>query len=79
MQLLLELQALALLRLSRILRFLRELSLSFSLLAKVLKDIHASISVEVAPDRDAIVLRGHVPDISYANAAEATALKYVGI
>jgi len=50
----------------------------FSLLEEILDDIHESIEVEVAPDRDAVVLRGHVPDISYSNVAEATALKYLG-
>ncbi len=48
-----------------------------SLLQKALQEIHASIRAEMAPDRDAIVLRGLVPDISYSKAAENVANRYL--
>jgi Flp pilus assembly secretin CpaC len=50
----------------------------FSLLEQVLREVHESISVTTAPDRYAVVLRGVVPDVTYSNAAEAIALKYLG-
>ncbi len=49
----------------------------FSLLQTTLKRIHPSIEAEVAPDRDAVVLTGRVPDISYYRAAEAAAQNYL--
>jgi Flp pilus assembly secretin CpaC len=48
-----------------------------TLLGKALQDIHPSISVEGAPDRDALILRGHVPDVTYSHAAEAAARSYL--
>ena len=48
-----------------------------SLLEEALREVHASIVVSSAPDRDAVVLRGVVPDISYANAAEEMAQRYL--
>ena len=42
-----------------------------------LREIHPDIVVEYAPDRDAVVLRGVVPDKSYFIAAEAAARAYV--
>lgn len=48
-----------------------------SLLRSSLKLIHSSIEVEIAPDRDAIVLTGQVPDVTYARAAEAAARNYL--
>lgn len=48
-----------------------------SVLASALREIYPSIRVESAPDRDAIVLRGVVPDIRYARAAEAAAQSYL--
>jgi Flp pilus assembly secretin CpaC len=50
-----------------------------SLLEQALRGIHASITVDMAPDREAVILSGRVPDISYSNAAEATALEYLGV
>lgn len=46
-------------------------------LANALQNIHASLTVEGAPDRDALVLRGRVPDITYSHAAEAAARSYL--
>lgn len=48
-----------------------------SLLEAALRDVHPSIQVASAPDRDAVVLRGTVPDITYANAAEEMAQRYL--
>jgi Flp pilus assembly secretin CpaC len=48
-----------------------------SLLQTVLRDIHPSVSVESAPDRDAVILRGVVPDVRYARLAEAAAVNYL--
>jgi len=48
-----------------------------SLLEEALKEIHPSIFVRSAPDRDAVVLRGTVPDVSFANAAEELAQRYL--
>ncbi len=49
----------------------------FSMLEEALREVHASISVRSAPDRDAVVLRGVVPDVSTANAAEELAQRYL--
>ena len=49
-----------------------------SLLAEALRDIHPDIRVTAAPDRDAVVLRGRVPEARYASAAEGMALDYLG-
>jgi len=49
----------------------------FSLLQTTLKRIHPSIEAEVAPDRDAVVLTGRVPDITYYRAAENAAQNYL--
>ncbi|MGH0032525.1 MAG: pilus assembly protein N-terminal domain-containing protein [Myxococcota bacterium] len=49
-----------------------------SLLATALRGIHESIRVSAAPDRDAVVLRGTVPEARHASAAEAMALDYLG-
>ena len=48
-----------------------------SLLAVALRDIHPGITVETVPDRDAVALRGTVPDVRFARAAEATAHEYL--
>jgi Flp pilus assembly secretin CpaC len=48
-----------------------------SLLEEALKELNPSITVQSAPDRDAVVLRGVVPDISYSNAAEDMAQRYL--
>lgn len=48
-----------------------------SVLQRALKLVHPSIEVESAPDRDALVLTGQVPDITSSNAAEAVARNYL--
>lgn len=48
-----------------------------SILEEALRELHTSITVSSAPDRDAVVLRGVVPDVSYANAAEEMAQRYL--
>lgn len=48
-----------------------------SLLARALRDIHPGIEVLSAPDRDAVVLRGVVPEARFSNAAEAVATNYL--
>jgi len=48
-----------------------------SLLARALADVHPAIEVTSAPDRDAVVLRGVVPDVRYSRAAEAVAADYL--
>lgn len=48
-----------------------------AVLAGALRSIHASITVEGAPDRDAVVLQGAVPDVTYSRAAEAAARAYL--
>ena len=47
-------------------------------LRTALGEIHPSITAEMAPDRDALVLRGLVPDTTYARTAEAAARSYLG-
>jgi Flp pilus assembly secretin CpaC len=49
-----------------------------SVLAAAIKEIHPGITVEAAPDRDAVVLRGVVPELGLARAAEALAARYLG-
>ncbi|MFH0943785.1 MAG: pilus assembly protein N-terminal domain-containing protein [Planctomycetota bacterium] len=46
-------------------------------LRSALRDIYPAIVAEIAPDRDAVVLRGVVPNKSYSIAAEAAARAYV--
>jgi Flp pilus assembly secretin CpaC len=48
-----------------------------SLLQSVLSDIYSGITVEGAPDRDAVVLRGSVPDVRFSRTAEAEAARYL--
>jgi len=48
-----------------------------SVLQMALARIHSSIDVESAPDRDALILTGNVPDVSYSQAAEAVARNYL--
>jgi Flp pilus assembly secretin CpaC len=48
-----------------------------SVLDAALKNIHPSIDAEIAPDRDAIVLSGTVPEVSYSTRAEEAALRYI--
>ena len=48
-----------------------------SVLEQVLHDIYPTLSVESAPDRDAVILRGTVPDVRYMRLAEAAAASYL--
>jgi Flp pilus assembly secretin CpaC len=57
--------------------FLFHVRRDLSLLEDALHDVHPSIQVSSAPDRDAVVLRGTVPDITYSNAAEEMAQRYL--
>lgn len=50
---------------------------NLSLLQEALRELHAGITVEVAPDRDAVVLRGLVPDVLLYQAAERAAQQYL--
>ncbi len=47
-----------------------------SLLNSVLRDIHRGVRAESAADRDAIVLRGRVPNVRFSRAAEEAALRF---
>ena len=47
------------------------------LLQRALQDIHPNITVEMAPDRPAVVLRGTVPDVVHSRNAEAAAQAYL--
>ena len=49
-----------------------------SVLQQALSEIHPEIRVRAAPDRDAVILRGVVPEVRYANAAEDLAYEYLG-
>jgi Flp pilus assembly secretin CpaC len=46
-------------------------------LRRALLEIHPNIRVEMAPDRDAVILRGVVPDAEYSRAAESAASMYI--
>jgi pilus assembly protein CpaC len=48
-----------------------------SVLHAALHKVHPSIGVTSAPDRDALILTGKVPDVTYSQAAEGIAQKYV--
>jgi len=48
-----------------------------SVLERALKSVHPSIAVESAPDRDALVLTGAVPDLNTSLTAEAIARNYL--
>jgi len=48
-----------------------------SLLREALRDIHPSITIELAPDREAFLLRGLVPDVTYRLAAGEAASAYL--
>ncbi|QDU86317.1 Type II secretion system protein D precursor [Planctomycetes bacterium Pla163] len=47
------------------------------LLDRALADIHPSLTVDIAPDREAYVLRGHVPTLTLRRAAEQAAEAYL--
>ncbi|MCL4848621.1 MAG: pilus assembly protein N-terminal domain-containing protein [Acidobacteria bacterium] len=48
-----------------------------SVLQAALHQVHAAITVAAAPDRDALVLTGTVPDATYSLAAEGVARNYL--
>jgi Flp pilus assembly secretin CpaC len=48
-----------------------------SVLRSVIRDIHKGISITLAPDRAALILRGKVPTIEYRKAAETAARDYL--
>lgn len=54
-----------------------DVALDLSFLEAALADIHPSLRVEQAPDRDALVLTGEVPFAAYARRAEEVAAAYV--
>ncbi|MBA6352518.1 MULTISPECIES: pilus assembly protein N-terminal domain-containing protein [unclassified Colwellia] len=56
--------------------FLFTVTSDLSVLHHAIKDIHPNISLTLAPDRNALVLRGKVPTIKYRIAAEAAARNY---
>tara|TARA_R110002167_G_scaffold141835_1_gene330227 strand:- start:1112 stop:3067 length:1956 start_codon:yes stop_codon:yes gene_type:complete len=56
--------------------FLFTVTSDLSVLHHAIKDIHPDITLTLAPDRDALVLRGKVPTIKYRIAAEAAARNY---
>tara|TARA_R110002167_G_scaffold249066_2_gene455172 strand:- start:362 stop:2320 length:1959 start_codon:yes stop_codon:yes gene_type:complete len=56
--------------------FLFTVTSDLSVLHHAIKDIHPNITLTLAPDRDALVLRGMVPTIKYRIAAEAAARNY---
>lgn len=47
------------------------------LLQNTLQRLHSNIEAEIAPDRDAVVLSGTVPDLSVSRAAESLAQSYL--
>lgn len=47
------------------------------LLDRALADIHPSLTIDIAPDREAYVLRGHVPNMTLLRAAEQAAEAYL--
>lgn len=47
------------------------------ILATALRGIHPEIRVDTIPDRDAVALRGTVPDVRFSRAAEAMAREYL--
>ncbi len=54
-----------------------DVALDLSFLEEALRDIHPSLRVQQAPDRDALVLTGEVPFAAYARRAEEVAVAYV--
>lgn len=57
--------------------FLFAVQPDLTILREALRDIHPSITVTQAPDRDALVLRGLVPDVNVSLAAEGAARGYL--
>lgn len=56
--------------------FLFTVTSDLSVLHFAIKDIHPNITLTLAPDRNALVLRGEVPTVNYRIAAEAAARNY---
>ena len=61
----------------RVEQYLVVVQRDLSVLREALLEIHPNLRASAAPDRDAVVLRGRVPDISYAVAAESAAQAYL--
>jgi Flp pilus assembly secretin CpaC len=57
--------------------FLFSVERDLAVLERALRTVHPSIRVESAPDRDALVLTGTVPDILVSQSAEAVARNYL--
>ncbi|MEP4889540.1 MAG: pilus assembly protein N-terminal domain-containing protein [Aliiglaciecola sp.] len=57
--------------------FLFTVTSDLSVLHHAINDIHPNITMTLAPDRDALVLRGMVPTVKYRLAAEAAARNYL--
>jgi Flp pilus assembly secretin CpaC len=57
--------------------FLFNVIQDLSVLKRALQDVHPAIRLELAPDRDALVLRGTVPTVRYRVAAETIARDYL--
>lgn len=58
--------------------FIVSVQRDLSVLERALKSVNPSIVVESAPDRDALVLTGAVPDLMTSHTAEAVARNYLG-
>ena len=58
-------------------KYLCAVQRDLSVLEQALREVHSAIRVTMAPDRNAIVLTGTVPDITYSQAAEAVARNYL--
>lgn len=58
--------------------FLFSVIQDLSVLKRALHDVHPGVRIELAPDRDALVLRGTVPTMTQRAAAEAVAREYLG-
>ncbi len=59
--------------------FLFSVVQDMTVLRRALRDVHAGIRIELAPDRAALVLRGTVPTIKFRQAAEAVARNYLEV
>jgi len=57
--------------------FLFSVIQDLSVLERALSDIHPNIRIVLAPDRDALILRGKVPTMTQRSAAESIAKQYL--
>lgn len=57
--------------------FLFSVIQDLSVLKRALRDVHPGVRIELAPDRNALVLRGTVPTMTQRAAAEAVARDYL--